>query len=360
MMRNAAIAALASHGVQLPRTMATLASRSTSPPWPVAAAPALGVPSEVEWLFVPGTGDDLQRAVFHIFRPGATTPEWVLKLSRVAENNASFDADEAGLRLATCAGPYVAARAPRLLGRLDLDGLPASLESAAPGRPLNEYLAASGHTRAKRSAIGAIAEWVIGVGVETSGAAGSLAAERSRLTRLSATASAAVAALPPVPGVLAHHDLGAWNIVVTADGSEFTVLDWEAARRPAMPLWDLLYFLTDALLALDGPSRPDTQVRTAVALFRGEHRASPMFFGWVQSYVDRLGLPDESVGALTTLCWEHHASSHVVRAAALRGTTEAAPAPPSAELGFLARLATPWVSDTALGPRWSAWQTSRA
>lgn len=357
-LRNEVIAALVACGVPIPRTMFTIATLTPGPPWPVEHATSLGVPADATWMFAPGVGDELQRAAFHLFAPGRTAPSWVLKLSRVANNAPPFEADEHGLRLAAQAGPLTSARAPRLFGRLDLGGLPASLESAAPGRPLNELLATSGRTRAKRAAIDAIAEWVIGVGVETSGASGALTAERSRLAHLSAPASVAVALLPTVPGVLAHHDLGTWNIVVAA-GADFTVIDWESARRPAMPLWDLLYFLTDALVALDGPATPDAQVRTAISLLRGEHRSSRLFFAWVQTYANRLALPDESVGPLTTLCWEHHASSHVERSAALRDTAAGQPAPPPAELSFLARLAAPWAADTALGPDWSAWRTSR-
>jgi len=127
-----------------------------------------------------------------------------------------------------------------------------------------------------------------------------------------------------------------------------------------MPLWDLLYFLTDAFVALEGPSTRNAQVRAAISLLRGEHRSSRPFFAWLKAYANRLALPDESIGALATLCWEHHASSHVQRSAALQDTVVAGRRPPPpAELGFLARVATSWAADTSLGPHWSAWRASR-
>ncbi len=354
-LRNAAISTLAGHGVRLARTMATLATTTPSPPWPIASASHLGIPARAEWLFIPGEGDELQRAVFHVFRRGAAAPEWVLKLSRVAGNDSPFCADELGLRLASEAGPEIARRVPVLLGRLDLGGLPASVETAAPGRPLNEHLAASGHARSKRASIDAVAEWVLDLGASTAGDVRYLADERARLASLSETASVAVRAIPPVPAVLAHNDLGTWNVVVSEDGRSFTVLDWEAARRPAMPLWDLMYFLADAVVALDGPARPEMQVKAALSLFRGEHRASPLLFEWTRRYVERLTLPNQSVGALAALCWEHHASSHRARAAALSASAGEEPAPLPADLSFLARLSTPWASDPALGIAWSTW-----
>lgn len=353
-VRNVGVSVLAGRGVRLPQTMATLAARPASSPWPIAAAIAIGVPEEVDWLFIPGHGDELQRAVFHVFPRGAPSPEWVLKLSRVAGNQAPFAADERGLRLASEAGAKVAASAPRLLGRLDLDGLPASVETAAPGRPLNEHLAIPGSLRSKMAVIDAVADWIATVGAATARDGGTLDGELARLAALGETASTALDGVQRVPGVLAHNDLGTWNIIAAHEGSSFTVIDWEDARRPAMPLWDLLYFLTDALVALEGRPRDDSQIGAALSLLAGEHRSSPVLFQQVRTYADRLALPAESVGALATLCWQHHASSHHARSAALRATTNDGPAPPPADLGFLARLAAPWVSNPQLGVKWTA------
>jgi len=351
-LRNEAIAALVGIGLPLPRTMLTIATRTPGPPWPVGSAAGLGVPADAAWIFSPSTGDELQRATFHLFPPGRTAPAWVLKLSRVPGNDEPFAADEQGLLLATRAGPLTAQHTPRLLGRLDLAGLPASLESAAPGRPLNEYLAASGHRRAKLTAVGAVARWIVEVGAETAEPPGTLDGERRRLVAVDPGAAPLLSALPPVPGVLAHHDLGTWNIAVS-NGAQFTVIDWESARRPAMPLWDLLYFLTDALVALDGPTAPEVQVRRAIALHRGEHQASHVLFEWVCRYADRLSLAPAAIALLATLCWRHHALSSTDRTASLVAMAEGAP---SAELGLLARMAGPWQSDPTLGSAWSAWR----
>lgn len=111
-LRNELITALVARGAQMPRTMLTVATLTPGPPWPVGRAAALGVPADAPWMFAPGTGDELQRAVFHLFAPGRTAPSWVLKLSRVAGNTAPFDADEHGLLLAAQAGTRTSARAP--------------------------------------------------------------------------------------------------------------------------------------------------------------------------------------------------------------------------------------------------------
>jgi hypothetical protein len=262
---------------------------------------------------------------------------------------AAFDRDEFGLGLARSAGEVVAAHSPSLLARLDVDGLPGSVETAAVGRPLHELLARRPH-----SLVDSVAQWVVDMGVATVVPPEQLAPERQRLASDVLPAWGAHGApddlllcLPPVPGVLQHNDLGSWNIV--SDGIGFTAVDWESARRVGMPLWDLLYLLADALVRMEGPGDADTMVDRCLALFRGTSPYSSTLFGWVRTAVARLGIAPEAVGPLATLCWMHHGLSATVRKSALE-------AAPPAELGHLARLAGPWLADRELGPTWSAWR----
>ena len=324
-----------------------VAERDRAPiPRLVRAAAALGAPAEASWVLGLGAGDDLQRATFRLLRNGR--PEWLLKFSRVAGADASFVRDEEGLRTVRAAGTVVTAHAPAHFGRFEVDGLPASLESAAPGRPLLELL-----DRRPLALLDRIAGWVVDVGAATAAQAAALRPERDRLVRdvlphwLPAGAPPElVDRVPEVPAVLVHNDLGSWNII--SDGRQFTAVDWESARPAGMPLWDLCYLLADVLARLDGPADPETLLRRALALFAGRSRHSALLFGWVRTAVARLHLPAEAVGPLVTLGWLHHGLSAEVRARTLAG---AAPAP----VGHLAMLAEPWLADPALGPAWSAW-----
>lgn len=328
-------------------SIASASGRGLAPEM-VAAARECGVPSDVHWALALGRGDDLQRAVFHLLAESEL--RWVLKFSRVAGADASFFRDEAGLRVVSSAGGAAAAHAPSHLGRFEVSGLAASVETAAPGRPLLGMLPGR-----PVALLDAIAEWVVRVGEETSTPPAALHSERDRLTRevlprwrAHGVPRDLVSALPAVPGVLQHNDLGSWNIVT--DGRSFTAVDWESARSVGMPMWDLVYLLADALVRMEGPADPDTQLRRCLDLFRGRSPLSSTLFGWVRTAVRRLGLPPESVGPLTTLCWLHHGLSADTRGDAL-GHAAAAP------LGHLARLAEPWLADPALGPTWSAWST---
>ncbi|MGI9155911.1 MAG: hypothetical protein ACR2FG_04655 [Marmoricola sp.] len=311
-----------------------------------AAAHQAGLPQPRDWVLALGRGDDLQRAVFHVLGES----RWVAKFTRVPGATAAFDRDEVGLGLAADAAGVVAAHAPRLLARLEVDGLPMSVESAAVGRPLLDLLSTGDALRM----VDAVAAWVVEVGASTAVPARALDGERARLAHEvlphwldHGAPHDLLESLSTVPGVLQHNDLGSWNVVT--DGHVFRAVDWESARRCGLPLWDLIYLLGDALVRLDGPADPDVLLRRCLELFRGTGPGSPTLFRWVRAAVTRLGLPAEAVGPVATMCWLHHGLSATARVGALAGA-DAAP------LGHLARLAGPWLADPDLGPAWSAWR----
>src|SRR5262249_25901001 len=251
------------------RSSVTVAQREDGPPFLVRAAQELGVPSDAHWYLTLGHGDVLTRAVFHLFDRGADRPSWILKFSRVPGYSDPFDRDERALRLVAESVAIVAAHAPRLLGRFETYGFHTALETAAVGRKLTLFLQRRGDTRAKRRLIDDIASWLVDVGSSTRSAPSALDAERARMRDEvlplwnDPDLAVVVDSLPAVPAVLQHNDAGGWNIIV--DDGRFTAIDWESARRHGFPLWDLVYFLTDALVHLDGaddpPARRDLHTR---------------------------------------------------------------------------------------------------
>jgi hypothetical protein len=154
--------------------------------------------------------------------------------------------------------------------------------------------------------------------------------------------------LPDVPAVLQHNDLGTWNIVT--DGRAFMAIDWESARPAGMPLWDLCYFLADALPRLEGSADRDTYLNRTLTLFAGHSAHSALLFRWIREAVRALQIPPAAVGPLVTLCWLHHGLSADARTRAL-GASRAAP------LGHLGLMGPHWLVHPALGPSWSAWET---
>ena len=335
----------------------TVASHAVGPPTLVAAAGELGVPSDASWFLTFGQGDALSRNAFQLFRADSDQPEWVLKFARVAGYSERFDNDERGLRLAHAAGDDIAAHAPRLVGRFDVDGVHASLETAAAGRRLPDLLLTPGNQSAKLELIERIAGWILELGRLTQRSPEAMSAERERLrgdvvpswSELGVRSELADE-LPPLRAVAQHNDLGAWNVV--ADDGDFVVVDWENVREAALPLWDLFYFLGSALVLLDGRVTPEHLPARTVRLFAGEAPSSGRLFSWVRRGAEAADVPAEAVGALATLCWLSH--SHSARDHNVDLATFTPRDPP--RMHGLEGIAPAWMAHPSLGPSWSVWR----
>lgn len=353
-LRDAVVPTALALGWAPARHTVTVAVRTPGPPLLLDRAQELGAPPAASWWLSLGKGDALQRGVLHA--PATDGPGFVVKFSRVPGYADAFDRDARGLRLAAAAGRTTAARATQLLGRFAVSRHEAVVETRAAGRPLDELLRSALPTSRKLAVVEQVAQWLLGVARETAEPAAALAAERRRLEDVVLAPALAwgvpadlVSGLPPLAGVLVHDDLGTWNVL--HDGSGFTVVDWESARRPGMPLWDLLYFLADALVTVAGTAAPADRATAALALFRGELPTSAVLFRCVRRAAAALAVPAEAVGPLATLAWLHHDLSPGRRHHSLQAAGQHAAAP----LAPLSALARPWVADPALGPRWSSW-----
>jgi hypothetical protein len=337
-------------------SIVTVWQRAGGSPAIVDATRALGLPTGMSWFLALGRGDALSRNVFHLFRPGADEPDWVVKFARLEGRSEPFDHDQRGLADALEAGGAVAARAPRLVGRLVWEGIHASVETAARGHRLRELLVSRRSPAEKRQLIDVVARWILAVAKQTAASPEALIPERERLLdsvlphwRLDGATDELVLGLPPLPAVLQHNDLGSWNVLV--QHGDFTVVDWESSRRHGFPLWDLFYFLADSLALLDGDVAGETRHLHTAALFRGETASSEILFRWVRAAVTELEIPPGAVGPLATLCWLHHGLSPVVRRNSLDGFGAAAELP----LHGTELNAGVWLSDPALGAAWGTW-----
>jgi hypothetical protein len=348
-IRRTAARVATARGLAPRDAVVTVAVPEAGPPFPIAAAADLGADATGGWLAWFGDGDDIQRIVFHAIPAGATAPTTVVKVGRVVGYTAAFDADAAGLALLAARAPDAATHAPRVLGRFEIGGLAASVETAALGPTLNHVLDAEGDAALPH--VDRVLTWLIALGRESRGAPGAL---RPELDRLAAEVLPAYPGVDPaldgpilgplgsVPPVLAHRDVGSWNIAV--DGAAFTVLDWESTAYPSVPLWDTAYLLADACSSVDGPAPVDRKVARIVSLFAGEHRLSGYAFDRIRTAAEALAVPDEAIGPAIITGWLHHGrsrASRAVRAGRL----------PVAE-GLINRVAARWLEDGALGLGW--------
>jgi hypothetical protein len=338
------------------RPLTTIGLLRPGPPFLLAAVGRLGVVGDGGWFLTPGRSDVLSRNAFHVFpTPVATQPAWTVKFSRIPGRPEAFDRDQRGLELARVAGERVAIHAPRLLGRLEMDGLHASVETAAVGQRLSSLLRGPESTASKLRVIEAVASWLVDLARVTAAPPPALDSERRRLRaqvmpHWTGVDPCLIDRLPPLAAVLAHNDLHAWNLIVD-QRREFTAVDWESARQHNLPLWDLLYFLTDALVLLDGVTTEEQRTQHALRLLRGELTTSGLLFSWTDRAAATTGIPIEAVGSIATSCWLHHGISHLSRWSATREAGHDGPA----ELPPVERIGAPWLADRALGPSWRSW-----
>jgi hypothetical protein len=347
-LATAMVASALRAGAPLPGAM-TIANRA--PGVPRFVAEALGAAFDGEWYLLTGEGDDLQRLVWFCF-DGNRAPTHVVKCSRVAGNEAAFDREAVSLRAVEALPPKLRRHAPALAGRSTVDGLPVIVETAVRGNALHVELAAGTDCT---EMIARIADWIADVADATRTESPALTPELDRLEREvlpNWTATGLARRLPAVSAVLQHNDIGCWNVHV--NGGDFGVLDWESSRLAGLPLWDLVYFLTDALAEQAAHSVGIEKAQAVPRLLRGELAGSRILFDRLRDAAERLDVPPGAVGPIVTLAWLDHA-----RSPDLRSEIAASHDAESGSGRFpLEQVASYWLADPLLGVEWAAYATS--
>jgi hypothetical protein len=338
------------------RSTLTLTARSGGDPFFVAAArETLGVEA-TDWFAAFGRwAKAVSRGAFFLFAERDPAPTWVLKFARIPGLVELFDNDERGLRLAERSPPVVAAHAPSFVGRFDVHGVHASVETAAQGEALVAALDSSRPRSERLAVIERIADWLVRLGEETSAPPEALEPERRRLAADVVPRWAArglpqtlVEDLPRLPAVFQHGDVFGENVVLD-DQEGFTILDWESAREHGLPLWDLFYFLTRAIAMLDDLRTEAEREDHFVRLWRGELPSSELLFGWTRRAVSAGGIPPDAVGSIATLLWLSYALLDLDQVTEIEEAEEAGP--PTTAL-----FALRWLREPGLGPGWDRWR----
>jgi hypothetical protein len=358
-VRNALARELIGRGLVPPgRRTVTVASRSRGEPFFVRAAREALDLEAASWFVSFGRwAKRFSRGTIFLFAEHEDEPRWVVKFARIPGLGDIFDRDERGLRLAAGSAGIVAGHAPRFVGRFEVDGLHASVETPARGESLTAALDSSRPASERLAVVEHIAEWLVGVGAETSAPPKALEPELRRLEAEvvprwagEGLAQDVIEKLPPVPAVLQHGDVYGENVVLDEIGG-FTVLDWESAKEHGLPLWDLFYFLTRAIAALDDLQTEAEREEHFVRLWRGELPSSELFFRWTRRAVAELGIQPEAVGTLATLLWLLYAQLDHDQAAEIEAVEGTA-----AEQPITVLFARRWLSEPGLGPSWDRWR----
>ena len=306
------------------------------------------------WLLSLGPPHAERRVVFSVFRRHCPVPEWVAKVERLPrpEDAASASQSDENMARLIAIGALVSEHVPHPLGEAPFAGGIETIETAAAGYILTDFLRGPFRRARKLSKLDGIASWLVDVARATAQPVEGEPVGGPRSTSPEGSAAPEAGALSGLPSVLEHGDLWSNNIII-GPGRSFTVIDWADSDRHGLPLRDLLYFLSESLAVVDGASTDAERDRHFGALFRGELPTSAILFGWIRTMVASLEIDRELVGRLAAHCWDDLA---IRREKALATT----PAPVMESMGADAidpaiRKAELWRQDPGLGDGWSAW-----
>jgi hypothetical protein len=307
-------------------------ARLTAPAYVRAIARAAGVALDHHRAGVVVPSEYASRkALLFLFRDEQPQPEFVVKLTRDPAHNARLENEWRALGWLRDAGldhPGVVPR-PAFFGHHA--GLAVLGESAVAGARFRERTTARADCAMARHA----AEWLLELAAATAQrpadnrAAGAALRELLarfdglyRLTdahrhRLESHVEAIEAEASPMPLVMQHGDPGVWNLLVSDEGRP-AFLDWEAAEREGMPLWDVFYFIRSfAVTASRAAGARNAMVGVERQLF-DDRPVNRMLVALVDRQSEQLGLDRRLVEPLFVTCWMHRALKEATRLPAAR------------------------------------------
>jgi Phosphotransferase enzyme family len=351
------VAAAAARSGALARAVpgVAVAAQSDGAPALLRAAREIGLPEAAAWNMVVSPGSAIRRNAFLLFARGSSEPDYALKFSRVPDLTVQFDREERGVAVARAAGPSVNSVMPTHMGRVEVRGHHASLETAARGVRLTMFLRGPHEFEAKVRALEQVVTWLEDVARDTASSPATLAPERDRIARevmpdyADRVPGDFVDKVPLIPSVFCHNDPSEENIVLSPGG--LTLLDWEWAQQHGLPLADLVYFGTGVLRILDGAEREEDRVPHFVELMQGRASSSQRLFRWIARLSDAVEVPATAVGQVVTLGILEHGNASRRERHRFEQATGTSFAPALAE-----RVADAWLTAPGLGPAWDAWR----
>ena len=310
-------AALAAHGVGSGRLRAPVYIQE------VAAGFGVDLDEYRVGLAAP-TGYASRKTVMFLFRGDEREPELVVKLARDPRQNPRLENEWRALGwLSDSDVPGVVPR-PVFFGHHA--GLALLGETAVAGSPFRSRTSGHSDCPLARGALG----WLGELGTATAHPAADNGEVRVALSELSSrfttlyrmTRTQRLALQRHVdalgsggyslPLVLQHGDPGTWNLFVGAAGTP-AFLDWEAAERHGMPLWDVFYFARSFAVTV-----ARTKGRTSrLGAVRRELLAGGPVNRLLSSAAERqcldIGLERKLVEPLFVTCWMHRALKEATR-----------------------------------------------
>lgn len=116
----------------------------------------------------------------------------------------------------------------------------------------------------------------------------------------------------PFPVVFQHGDPGTWNLLVAGDGT-VAFLDWEAAERRGVPLWDVFHLARSFAVVAGRSGGQRNMMRAIERILYAPGPINQMVADVIGSYRDRVGVPAELIEPLFHTSWMHRALKEATR-----------------------------------------------
>ena len=114
------------------------------------------------------------------------------------------------------------------------------------------------------------------------------------------------------PLVFQHGDPGTWNVLVTPTG-RIAFLDWEAAERAGMPLWDVFYLMRAYGVLASRRAGTRNMLQGFAEQFLHDTPLGTLLVDSTRRSVARIGLAPALIEPLFYTCWMHRALKEATR-----------------------------------------------
>jgi hypothetical protein len=264
---------------------------------------------------------------FFLFEPGSDVPRIVVKTTRDRDLNGRLDVEREALEHLNAAGVVGPATIPSVVFS-GLEGGRAVLGlTAIAGTPFTVKTLASAECPHAARAF----SWLVDLGASTAahspGAGSELAGHlRDILERFAGLYDVDARyrsvledqirgierCASPFPVVFQHGDPGAWNLLVGENGT-VAFLDWEAAERRGVPLWDVFHLARSYAVVAGRAAGERNMMRSIERILYTPSPINRMVADVIGRYRERVGVPEELVEPLFHTSWMHRALKEATR-----------------------------------------------
>ena len=263
---------------------------------------------------------------FFLFAPGSEVPQIVVKATRDPDLNGRLEIERAALEHLHSAGLVSAASIPNVVFSGVEGGRAVLGLTAVAGKPFTAATRASADCPHAARAF----SWLVDLGASTAelsaGAGTELGAHlREILERflslydvdaryrsvLSDQIRAIERCASRFPVVFQHGDPGAWNLLVDEETVAF--LDWEAAERRGVPLWDVFHLARSYAVVAGRAAGERNMMRSIERILYTPSPINRMVADVIGRYRERVGVPEELVEPLFHTSWMHRALKEATR-----------------------------------------------